>query len=405
MTPRRLFYISGTRADYSPMRSVLLAISRDQAFDLAIIPTGMHLRPEHGRTIDLILRDGLTVVGETETLGPGDTPADMVLGLARLLPPLADLLSRERPDAVMVTGDRGEALAGAICGAHLDLPVIHFCGGSISGSIDDSIRHATTRFAHLHFAATEESLRNLVRMGEDPAACFLVGLPGADLRADATLTHEEVERALGFQLGDRYVVVIQHPVTHEYREAPAQMATTLEAVSRFGLPVVACLPNSDSGGRAMAEVVRRHAATNTLLRFVDNLPRPVFASLVAGCACLVGNSSSGLGEAVSLGIPVVNIGTRQRGRERMGNAVDVGYDATEIAEAVGEALLASPAGAAKAAGAAAAPGSRDRPNANAYLFPDTEKRVVKLLKTLDLRSFVPKRPLWSGRDKPGGGSG
>lgn len=382
MILKRLIYVTGTRADYSPMRSILIALREDPGVDLGLIVTGMHLSSRYGHTIDLIVEDGLRVLSSIPMLGQGDSPADMVAAVSRLMGPLAEVLTSERPDGLVVTGDRGEMLAAAICGAHLGIPVLHFCGGSISGSIDDSIRHAITRFAHIHFPSTPQSLENLIRMGEDPRACFLVGLPGANLAAEATATRREIEAELGFQLADRYAVVIQHPVTHERECAASQMENTLQAVLDLGIQVVVFLPNSDAGGQQMTDVIRQYAARYKNMHLVDNLPRRLFASLLAGCEVLVGNSSCGIGEAISLGIPVVNIGTRQRDRERMGNTIDVGYGTDEIKQGLHEALHSN------------AYRSVLADCRNEYLRDDTERRVVSIIKNLDLRQFVPKRRLW-----------
>lgn len=387
MSARRFLYLTGTRADYSPMRSTLIRLAGDSEISLGLIVTGMHLCEKYGNTVRLIEKDGLPIIARPPMLSEGDRPETMVKALACLIDSLVDVLRDEKPDALLVTGDRGEALAGAVCGAHLSIPVVHFCGGSSSGSIDDSIRHAVTRFAHVHFPATRESYDNLIRMGENPASCFLVGLPGADLRVEAVLTREQLQRSLGFDLAPQYLVVLQHPVTSEFEQAGDQMRETLKAVEETGLQVVIMVPNSDSGGQAMEAVSREMASHNDKMRVVSNLPRPEFASLLRDCSALVGNSSCGLGEAVSLGIPVVNIGTRQNDRERMGNTLDVGYERDEIAKAIAAAL--------------SSPEYRSRLAhcGNEYMKTGTEETVLRILKTIDLNSLVPRKPLWP-KDSP-----
>lgn len=382
MSRRKLIYLTGTRADYLPMRSVLLALANDRQLDIGLIVTGMHLEEAYGFTKDLITQDGLRILATVPILDSSDGIVSMTDAMSRLMVPLARILEDLQPDALMLTGDRGEMLAGAICGAHLDIPVLHFCGGCVSGSIDDSVRHAITRFAHVHFPSTRSSLDRLVRMGEDPACCFLVGLPGADLLADAVLSREDVEAKLGIGLNRDYVVVLQHAVTHERNQAATQMANTLESICRLGIQAVVLLPNSDSGGQAMRGVIYAFASREPSLHIVGNLPRPVFASLLLMSSALVGNSSCGVGEAVSLGIPVVNIGTRQRGRERMGNTIDVGYGIEEIARGVRFALSSRK--------------HRDTIGKckNEYMMHGTEDRVLEIMKSVDFGRFVPKRPLW-----------
>ncbi len=381
---KRLLYVTGTRADYSPMRSLLGTLAGDREFELNLIVTGMHLMSEYGRTLEIIEADGLRILTQIPMLESGDAPTSMVAAMANLMRALVKILADERPDGLMVTGDRGEMLAASICGAHLNIPVLHFCGGSVSGSIDDSIRHAITRFAHLHFPATKQSLDNLIRMGEDPKACFLVGLPGADLLSDAVLAHSELERILGFGLDDKYVVILQHPVIFEYEQAGEQIAATIEATLPFGLQTIVFTPNSDSGSQAMVNAISLFRSSKNRVHVIDNLPRQAFASLLLNCAALIGNSSCGVAEAVSLGIPVVNIGTRQRGRERMGNTIDVGYCVEEIRRGIHQALHSE------------AYLEKLTKCHNNYLVRGTEQRTLDIIKELDLQSFVPKRQLWPG---------
>lgn len=381
---KRLFYVTGTRADYSPMRSLLSTLASDRDIELNLIVTGMHLMSEYGRTLEMIEADGLKILAEIPMLEPGDALSSMVVSIANLMGSLAKLLADEYTDGLMVTGDRGEMLAAAICGAHLNIPVLHFCGGSISGSIDDSIRHAITRFAHIHFPSNKHSLKNLIRMGEDPEACFLVGLPGADLLSDATLARSELERVFGFHLDDKYLVILQHPVTFEHDQAGEQIAATIQATLSFGLQTLIFTPNSDSGGQSMVNVINSYRSNKNRIHVISNLPRQAFASLLLNCAALIGNSSCGVTEAVTLGIPVVNIGTRQEGRERMGNTIDVGYGVEDIKKGIDKALYSRTylMGLARCR--------------NDYLLGGTEQRTLDIIRELDLKRFVPKRQLWPG---------
>lgn len=381
---KRLFYVTGTRADYSPMRSLLVTLAADTGIELSLIVTGMHLVSEYGRTLDMIEDDGLKILAEIPMLEPDDGLSSMVASMANLMTPLAEILAHERPDGLMVTGDRGEMLAAAICGAHLNIPVLHFCGGSISGSIDDSIRHSITRFAHIHFPSNKHSLKNLIRMGEDPEACFLVGLPGADLSSDAVIARSEIERVLGFRLEDRYLVILQHPVTFEHDHAGEQIAATMEAALSFELQTLVFTPNSDSGNQSMVNVIKHYCSNNSRMHAINNLPREAFASLLLNCAALIGNSSCGITEAVSLGIPVINIGTRQEGRERMGNTIDVGYGIEDIKKAIDQGLYLGMYR------------KRLAQCHNDYLMSGTEQRTLNIIRGLDLDAFVPKRKLWSG---------
>ena len=337
---RQVLYISGSRADYGPARRVLQAIQADPKLALSILVTGMHLDPVHGETWHEIAADGFTIAECVHGRVTGDSLTAMAASVGLYLYGMSQAIARIRPDIVLVLGDRGEQLAGAMAGAFLNIVVVHLCGGSISGSIDDSVRHAITKFAHYHLPAFEEHARCISQMGEDPATVRVVGLPGGDIRPDVTISRDEICTELGLPPDRPYLLVIQHSVTHSQAEASQQIAETLEAVVALGYPTLLANPNDDAGGRAILAKMREYAERYAYLHILPpQCSRERFASIMAHAGALVGNSSAGIVEAMSVGLPVVNIGDRQRGREYLAYLLNIGYDRAQIRQAVETALF------------------------------------------------------------------
>jgi UDP-N-acetylglucosamine 2-epimerase (non-hydrolysing)/GDP/UDP-N,N'-diacetylbacillosamine 2-epimerase (hydrolysing) len=370
---RKILYVSGTRADYGPARRVLQALHADPEVDLSLVVTGMHLDALHGETWREVEADGFPIAEKVYARLAGDTTATMAGSIGLMLYGFAQTFERQRPDLVLVLGDRGEMLAGAVAAATQNIVVAHMTGGSLSGSIDDSIRHAITKFAHVHLAAHPEHVARIRQMGEAPELVYHVGLPGGDLRPDVTLSREEVCRRYGLPEDQPYLIVIQHPVTQTADEASEQVRETLEAVAALPYPALLANPNDDAGGRAILAEMQRYAARYEHLHELEPPgSREVFASLVAHAGVQVSNSSSGIVEAMSVPVPVVNIGDRQRGRERYAKLLNVGYDRQEISEAIETALHDE--------------GYREelRCFESGWVLDDLEARVVGILKDVDL---------------------
>ena len=336
---RKVLYISGSRADYGPARGMLQAIQADPDLALSILVTGMHLDPVHGETWQEIAADGFTIAERVYGHVTGDSLAAMGASVGLYLYGISQAIARIRPDIVLVLGDRGEQLAGAMAGAFQNIVVVHLCGGSISGSIDDSIRHAITKFAHYHLPAFEEHARRIIQMGEDPARVRVVGLPGGDIRPDVTVPRDDICTEFGLPTDRPYLLVIQHSVTHSQAEAGEQIIETLEAVASLDYPTLLANPNDDAGGRVILAKMNEYAERYDHLHILPpQCSRERFASIMAHAGALVGNSSSGIVEAMSVNLPVVNIGNRQRGREHMAYLLNVGYDRAQIRCAIETAL-------------------------------------------------------------------
>ena len=335
---RHVMYITGTRADYGLMRGTLRAIGGHSRLCLSILVTGMHLSEEFGNTIQDIIEDGFEVRHKAEMLPSEDTPAAMAKSIGTAILKMADAFEESRPEIVLLEGDRGESLAAAISASHINIPIAHVSGGDVTGTmLDESIRHAITKFAHIHFPGTDASAGRILRMGEDPWRVHMVGTPGSDLRGELRMSGEELARLLGLNLSGRLLLVLQHPVSTEADEAAKQMYETMEAVSGLGEETVVIYPNSDAGGREMIKVIGEYEGL-PLVHTFKSLPRQAYVGLLSVASIMIGNSSSALVEAPDFSLPAINIGSRQQGRERGANLTDVGYDRTEILNAVQEVL-------------------------------------------------------------------
>jgi GDP/UDP-N,N'-diacetylbacillosamine 2-epimerase (hydrolysing) len=325
------------------MARTLEAARRDPRLDLSVCVTGMHLSPLHGQTVRDVEAAGLRICGrvplpldDTSGAGMGRAVGAAVLGLT-------DALEAERPDVAMVLGDRGEMLAGAIAALHLNIPILHVHGGERSGTVDEPVRHAISKLAHLHCVATPGARERLVRMGERPEHVHVTGAPGLDgIEGMATVPREALCRDARLDAKRPVVLVVFHPVVQELASAGEQMQALMSAVLQESRQALCFTPNSDAGAAAIRAVLERHAL-HPDVRVLTHLDRALFVSWMAAADAMLGNSSAGIIEAASLGLPVVNIGTRQHGRERSGNVLDVPLaGVAEIAAALRQALQPGP---------------------------------------------------------------
>jgi len=336
---KKIVYITGTRADYGLMRSTLRSIEKQHNLDLSLIVTGMHLSHEFGYSMQEIERDNFKIAAKIPALFDQDTGSAMVKSYGRFIMGLADVLDDVNPNMMLLLGDRWETMAGAVVGAYMNKLVAHVAGGELSGSIDEPNRHVITRFAHLHFVATEDYAQRLVKMGEERHRIYVVGAPGLD---DIIIKNyylpQIVERKFGLDINEPLLLVVQHPVVAEYEKADEQMRITLKAVVKFRHQTIVIYPNADAGGRRMIKVINEYENRFPFLHSYENLSREAFLGLMAVSTVMIGNSSCGLTEAPSFKLPAINIGTRQRGRLRAKNVIDVDYDVSEIVAAIKKAL-------------------------------------------------------------------
>lgn len=334
MTDRNVTVVTGTRAEYGLLKSPMCAIRDHPQLSLSVVATGMHLSPRYGNTVEEIRNDGFDVDREVESLLDSDSGRGMAKTLGITLSGVTDAVASLEPDVVIVLGDRGEALAGAVAAAHMNVPVAHIHGGdALNGAvIDDSIRHAITKFAHLHFPSSELSAERVSKLGEPEWRIDIVGAPGLDdVLTSEYETPDKVLRKHGIPTDSPIALVVQHPVTSQADHAGEQMAMTLDAVTSVDVEPVVIYPNADAGGRQMIDEIE--ARTDSLYTF-KNLPRKEYLALLDASSVMVGNSSSGIIEAPSFGLPVVDVGPRQDGRQRADNTISVPHDADAISDAI-----------------------------------------------------------------------
>jgi GDP/UDP-N,N'-diacetylbacillosamine 2-epimerase (hydrolysing) len=334
---RRILYISGSRSDWGLMRSVLDSIRRHPRLKLEIAATGMHLMREFGYSIKKIEAEGY-VVHRVDCTYRRDDKESMARFVGSFTQKLTSLVARTKPEIILVIGDRGEMLAAAIVGAYLGIPVAHVHGGDISSTVDELVRHAITKLAHIHLTATRKSTNRIRKMGESAWRIHTVGAPGLDsIIHQKKMSKKDVEKLLGISLNPPFIVVVQHSVSAEVHDADRQMRETLEAVVELGLETIVIYPNADAGGRKMIKVIKEYSGFGNIHIF-KNIEHDLFISLLSRSAAIVGNSSSGLIESLALGLPAVNIGTRQGERERTRNVINVPHDRREIQKAVKKAV-------------------------------------------------------------------
>jgi UDP-N-acetylglucosamine 2-epimerase (non-hydrolysing)/GDP/UDP-N,N'-diacetylbacillosamine 2-epimerase (hydrolysing) len=352
MSERTITVVTGTRAEYGLLKSSMAEIERREGLELTVIATGMHLSHQHGNTVEEIRADGFEVTRTVDSLLESDTGRGMAKSLGLGLSGVAEALESIGPDVVLVLGDRNEAFAGGVAAAHLNVPVAHVHGGdSMEGAtIDDSIRHALTKFAHVHFPATEQSAERILRLGEEEWRVTTAGAPGLDdVLAGEYDDPEETRAELGFDADRPLLLVVQHPVTTHPEQAGAQMRATLDAVADSDAQIALIYPNADAGGKQMIEVIREYESEDgrevageseneSDFRTFDNLPRRRYLGLLDAADAMVGNSSSAIIEAPSFGTPVVDVGPRQDGRERAENVESVPHETAAIREAIDAAL-------------------------------------------------------------------
>jgi UDP-hydrolysing UDP-N-acetyl-D-glucosamine 2-epimerase len=320
---RRIAVVTSSRADYCHLYWVLRELQACAGVDLRLIAMGPHLSPEFGYTVAEMERDGFPVDAKIECLLSSDSDVGMAktIGLATLS--LADCLGTMRPDLLLLIADRYEMLAPASVALALRIPVAHIEGGEISeGAIDDAVRNALTKLSHLHFTSTEQARARVIAMGEEPWRVHCAGAPSLDhLRRSSLATREQVEHELGLDPRQPTILVAYHPTTiarDTTREADALFA----ALEKLTEQLVFCYPNADAGSRLLLERSRDFMKGRANARVFVNLNPVSYWSLLRFCDLLLGNSSSGIMEAASFGVPAVNVGIRQRGRERARNVLD-----------------------------------------------------------------------------------
>lgn len=325
---RRVLVTLESRATYGYSKNVMLAMRDHPELELQTLVTGMHLVPELGNSIDLIRQDGFPISATVPMHGGDASRGAWSRALGQAIDGYAAAYEQLQPDVILLSGDRIETFGCCIAAAYMGIPIAHIQAGDKSGHIDDSARHAIGKFAHIHLASCEDSANRLRRMGEQEFRIFNVGAPQLDNIVDVDYRRKSVEvNGRTVDLEKPYILLVQHSV----------MAATLEACAGSGLPTYIIYPNSDFGYKQIIRRIEERAA-GAAFTVLENVEREAYLSLLANCAVLVGNSSSGILEAPSFRVPVVNIGNRQRGRPQAENIINCDYEAGGIARAIRTAL-------------------------------------------------------------------
>jgi UDP-hydrolysing UDP-N-acetyl-D-glucosamine 2-epimerase len=335
---RTIAVVTSSRADYSHLYWPLHDLKQSQDVDLQLIVLGAHLSPQFGSTVTAIEKDGFSIAGRIECQLSSDTDVGMAKTLGLAVLGLADLLGRMRPDLLLLIADRYEMLAPAAVALTLRIPIAHIEGGEISeGAIDDAVRNALTKMSHIHFTSTEKARARVIAMGEEPWRVHRAGAPSLDhLRRSQLLTREQLEQHLGLDLQRPTAVVAYHPVTM-LRDTTEEADALFAALRQMDTQILFCYPNSDAGSYSLMDRTRSFVSHYGDARIFVNLEAVTYWSLLREAWLLIGNSSSGIMEAASLGLPVVNVGFRQKGRERGRNILDAAPEAHSILTAIEEA--------------------------------------------------------------------
>ncbi|MBI4765605.1 MAG: UDP-N-acetylglucosamine 2-epimerase (hydrolyzing) [Deltaproteobacteria bacterium] len=341
---RKICVILTTRGNYAKMKPVMKAISKREGLELQVILGGGAVLPKYGDLTTIIRRDGFVLDRILHFLIEGENLVTMTQSAGFATIEMARAFNDLAPDIVLVIADRFEALSIAMSAFYMNIIVAHIEGGEVSGSIDESIRHAITKLSHLHFPANTAAAERIIKLGEDSEKVFVVGTTSLDQLSEIEL--EDVSSLFEFQrttgvgsdldFRKDFNVVLQHPVVTEYQDNLKNINETIAAVDELKIPTVWIWPNMDAGSDGIAKGIRmfREMKNPDYIHYFKSVPFKEYAKLLFNCRCLVGNSSSGIRESAFLGTPVVNIGTRQDGRDRGRNVLDVPYDRQQIKQAI-----------------------------------------------------------------------
>lgn len=362
---RKIFIITERRADYSRFKPILNFIENDHDLEYILTVTGAHLKKELGYTIDEIIRDGFNVHYKINMFDDDeDSGGAMIRSFSKVAHELTFILEESKPDIILSGFDIGANMAVAITGAHMNIPVGHIQGGEVTGTIDESIRHAMTKFSHFHLASNKDAVERLIKMGEKPEYVYDVGCPSID----AILDIDDDSKILNkYNLRKNFFILIQHPVTTEFYENSRNIKETIDALKEFiDYDVIIILPNNDAG---YSQIVEQLNFSN--FKTVESLGLSDYINLLKRAQLLIGNSSSGIHEASSFNIPVINIGTRQSGRLRSENIIDVDYSKNQIIEAIKEGIIIK---------------RNKQIFQNPYGDGKSSQRIVEILKNIDIQN-------------------
>lgn len=333
LNKRKILYVSGTRADYGLVRETLFAVKKNSKLSVEIAVCGMHLMPQFGNTLKEVKQDRFKT-HIINAVFENDDKESQAKFIGKFILEFLKKIPEIRPDIIFVQGDRPEMLAAATAGVYLGIPVAHSHGGEVTFTVDEMARHAISKLSHIHFVSTKKSAERLIKMGEDSWRVFITGAPGLDviLKKDVSFV-KDIAKKYNLNLQKPTILALYHSVTTEIDKAAFQMENIAEAIREIGEQAIFIYPSADPGAKNIIETIEKYKE-NPLIKIYQNIPHKDYLSLMKVVGVLVGNSSSGLIEAPSFNLPVVNVGERQQGRERSQNIIDVGHNKEEIKKAI-----------------------------------------------------------------------
>tara|TARA_B100001093_G_scaffold391903_1_gene378381 strand:- start:2844 stop:3995 length:1152 start_codon:yes stop_codon:yes gene_type:complete len=338
MNKRKIAVIGSSRATYGYKRRLLKEMVKSKKIELQFIVTGMHLMRKHGNSINEIVKDKIPISKKIPIFNNKDSNKNFVESLGIEIQKLSKCFQKLKPHLVLVTGDRAEMFAATFAAVYMNIPVAHIQSGDVSGHIDGSARHAITKLAHIHLPSCKDSADRVLKMGEEKWRIFNVGAPQLDdLINSKKYSKQELYKKLGLNENNKIMLVIQHPVLVEHENSKEQVLQTLEATKNFNFHKIVIYPNVDSGSQKIISQMDKYKNTNNFSIF-NNLERKLYLSLLKHSSLLIGNSSSGILEASSFKIPVINIGNRQRGRLQADNVINCSYSEDSIKKAINKAI-------------------------------------------------------------------
>ncbi len=381
MVKRKICVVTGTRAEYGLLRWIIQFINDDPDLELQIIATGMHLSPEFGLTYKSILDDGFSISKSIEVLLSSDSPIGLSKSMGLGMISFGEAYGELKPDIILVLGDRFEIFSAVASAMVSRIPVAHIHGGEATeGLIDEPIRHSITKMSHIHFTATDEYRNRVIQLGENPNRVFNTGTPGLDnIDRIQFLNKMEFEKSIDFEIGENCFLVTFHPVTLESGTASEQFDELLSALETFqDFKIIFTMPNADTEGRVIIEKIQKFVARNSSLAIAFiSLGQLRYLSALKHVKMVIGNSSSGLAEVPSFKIPTVNIGDRQKGRIKAESVIDCLPEGHDIIRAINVGLSAEFQ-------------EKLKTVVNPYGSPGASRRIVDLLKIVDLRNILKK---------------
>ena len=339
----KICVVVASRANYSSIKSAMVAIENHAELELQLVLGASAVLDKYGNVSDKVIGDGFKPIESIYMIVEGENPMTMAKTTGLGMIELSSLFNRVKPDFVLTVGDRYETMATTLAAAYMNIPIAHTMGGEVSGTIDESIRHAVTKFSHIHFPACEDAKNRIIKLGEDPNFVFNVGCPRIDLVSNLLQNKKlklssKIKEGVGGKIDfkEKFIILSQHPVTTEYGHGESQVISTLKSLEELNIQVIVLWPNADAGSDDISRGIRkwREQGRGLKMRFYKNLPVEDYIILMHKASCLVGNSSSGIREGAFIGTPVVNIGSRQHMRQRGENVIDVDHDEKKIYDAI-----------------------------------------------------------------------